>query len=55
MSVYMIYYKDGAKMMRPIHTREEYMALRNGGEQQQLVQRIRNGEDDLKHKLLQMN
>ena len=51
----MIYYKDGAKMMRPIHTREEYMALRNGGEQQQLVQRIRNGEDDLKHKLLQMN
>ena len=55
MSVHMIYYKDGAKMMRPIHTREEYMALRNGGEQQQLVQRIRNGEDDLKHKLLQMN
>ena len=51
----MIYYKDGAKMMRPILTREEYLQLRNGGEQQQLVQRIRNGEETLKHKLLQMN
>ena len=55
MSVHMIYYKDGVKMMRPIHTREEYVALRNGGEQRQLVQRIRGGEDGLKHKLLQMN
>ena len=51
----MIYYKDGAKMMRPVLTREEYLSLRNGGEQQQLVQRIRNGEETLKHKLLQMN
>ena len=55
MSVHMIYYKDGVKMMRPVHTREEYLALRNGGEQQQLVQRIHGGEDALKHKLLQMN
>ena len=55
MSVHMIYYKDGVKMMRPIHNREEYLALRNGGEQQQLLQRIRGGEDGLKHKLLQMN
>ena len=51
----MIYYKDGVKMMRPVHTREEYLTLRNGGEQQQLVQRIHGGEDALKHKLLQMN
>ena len=42
-------------MMRPVLTREEYLALRNGGEQQQLVARIRNGEETLKHKLLQMN
>ena len=55
MSVHMIYYKDGAKMMRPVLSREEYLVLRNGGEQQQLVQRIRNGEEGLKHKLLQMN
>ena len=55
MSVHIIYYKDGAKMMRPIHTREEYMQLRNSGEQKQLVQRIHGGENGLKHKLLQMN
>ena len=42
-------------MMRPVLTKEEYLSLRNGGEQQQLVQRIRNGEEGLKHKLLQMN
>ena len=42
-------------MMRPVLTREEYLSLRNGGEQQQLVARIRNGEEGLKHKLLQMN
>ncbi len=42
-------------MMRPVLSREEYLALRNGGEQQQLVQRIRAGEETLKHKLLQMN
>ena len=55
MSVHMIYYKDGAKRMRPVLTREEYLSLRNGGEQRQLVQRIRNGEEGLKHKLVQMN
>ena len=42
-------------MMRPIHSREEYLALRNSGEQKQLVERIRNGENGLKHKLLQIN
>ena len=51
----MIYYKDGAKRMRPVLSREEYLSLRNGGEQRQLVQRIRAGEEGLKHKLVQMN
>ena len=51
----MIYYKDGAKRMRPVLTREEYLRLRNGGEQRQLVERTRNGEDGLKAKLVQMN
>ena len=32
-SKYMIYYQDGAKMMRPVLTREQYLALR-GSEQQ---------------------
>ena len=55
MSVHIIYYKDGVKRMRPVLTREEYLSLRNGGEQRQLVQRIRRGEEGLKHRLLQMN
>ena len=41
--------------MRPILTREEYLSLRNGGEQRRLVERIRAGEEGLKHKLVQMN
>ena len=56
MSVHFIYRGNGgAKFMRPIHTREEYLSLRNGGEQRQLVERIRSGEEGLKHKLVQMN
>ena len=55
MSVHVIYYKDGAKMMRPIHTREEYLALRNGGSQISNMKRIRAGEEKLKFDLVQMN
>ena len=33
----MIYYQDGVKKMRPVLTREEHLALRNGGEQQAVV------------------
>ena len=55
MSCHMIYYKDGQKMMMPILTKEEYMAIRNGGEQRERVKRIRQGEESLKHKLVQMN
>jgi len=51
----MIYYKDGVKMMRPIHTREEYLALRNGGNQIPYLKRIRAGEERLKSELVQMN
>ena len=51
----MIYYKDGAKMMMPVLSKEEYMAIRNGGEQRERVKRIRSGEESLKHKLVQMN
>ena len=55
MSCYYVYIKDGVKMMRPIHNREEFLGLRNGGEQKQLVTRIRAGEEGLKSKLVQMN
>ena len=55
MSVHTIYLKDGVKMMRPIHNREEFLGLRNGGEQKQLIARIRAGDEGLKSKLVQMN
>ena len=56
MSVHYVYKRDGgAKFMRPIHSREEYLALRNGGEQRQLVTAIRNGDEAQKHRLVQMN
>ena len=42
-------------MMRPVLTREEYLALRGGDEQKQLMQRIRGGEESVKNKLQQMN
>ena len=55
MSVHVIYYKDGAKMMRPVLSRPEYLALRNSGDQVQTVAAIREGDTSLKHKLVQMN
>ncbi len=42
-------------MMRPVHTREEYLALRNGGSQVDYMRRIRAGEERLKPELVQMN
>jgi hypothetical protein len=55
MSVHVIYYKDGAKMMRPILTREEYVALRGSSKQVQTVKAVREGDAKQKSKLLQMN
>ena len=42
-------------MMRPVLSREEYLGLRNGGEQKSLLGRIRSGEEKLKGELIQMN
>ena len=55
MSCYMIYYKDGAKRMRPVLSREEYLKLRDGGEQQVMLAAIRRGSEGLKGRLVQMN
>ena len=56
MSVFEIYKGDGgAKFMRPIRNREEYLKLRNGGFQVQNVARIRQGDEALKASLVQMN
>ena len=55
MSVHIIYYKDGAKMMRPIQTREEYLSLRNGGRQKEVLKAVRSGDVRQKNRLVQMN
>jgi len=56
MSVHVIYKGNGgAKMMRPVLTREEYLKLRNGGFQKDNVARIRQGDEALKSSLEQMN
>ena len=51
----MIYLKGGAKMMRPVLNREEYIALRNGGRQRAYVAAVRRGDEKKKSKLVQMN
>ena len=55
MSVHVIFYKDGAKMMRPVLTRDEYLKLRNSGFQAENLARIRQGDEALKSSLVQMN
>ena len=56
MSVHYIYKGNGgAKMMRPVLTREEYLRLRNGGFQKENIARIRKGDEALKSSLVQMN
>ena len=55
MSVHVIYYKDGAKMMRPVLTREEYLGLRDGGEQRQTLKAVRGDDESQKSRLVQMN
>ena len=51
----MIYYKDGAKMMRPVLTREEYLRLRGSGQQQATLKAVRGGDESQKSRLVQMN
>ena len=55
MSVYKINYNNGAKMMRPVLTREEYMNLRNSAKQQALLKAVREGKTEEKRHLVQMN
>ena len=55
MSVHMIYYKDGAKMMSPVLTETEYRNLRNSVKQKTVMKAIRGGDESQKTRLLQMN
>ncbi len=55
MSVHVINYKDGAKMMSPVLDRKEYLRLRGSQHQQSVIKAVRSGDDTQKGKLLQMN
>lgn len=59
MSVHVIYYekrgKKSVKMMRPVTTREEYLALRDSTKQRNLLKAVRNGDEKKKMQLVQMN
>ena len=56
MSVYRIYYnKDGAKMMRPVLSREEYIKMRGCENQRKAVAAVRSGDESQKKQLIQMN
>ncbi len=55
MSVFLVYKKDGVKMMRPILTREEYCSLRDSDEQHRIIGTVRAGDVQRKCDLIQMN
>ena len=55
MSVHVIFYKDGAKVMRPILTREEYLALRGTEKQKAILKAVREGDEKMKSRLVQFN
>ena len=55
MSVHIIYYKNGTKMMRPVTSREDYMKMRDCEQQRQTLKAVRAGNEGQKDKLLQMN
>ena len=55
MSCFLIYYKNGAKLMRPIKTREEYIALRNKPANVDYTAAARMGNPEAKRRMLQFN
>ena len=56
MSAHVIYYnKDGAKMMRPVLSRDEYLQLRDSAKQRALLKAVREGNEAKKRQLAQMN
>ncbi len=55
MSVHVIYYKDGAKFMKPVLTREEYLQLRGSEKQREVLKTVREKDERQKNRLVQMN
>ena len=55
MSCYLIYYKNGAKLMRPVSSREEYVGLRNKPANVEYTAAARLGNPEAKRRMLQFN
>ena len=55
MSAHLITYKGGAKVMRPILTREEYLSLRGTEKQKAILKAVREGDERMKNRLVQFN
>ena len=55
MSVFYVYLVDGAKMMRPVTSREEYLSLRGSEEQRRTLKTVRERDAEQKSLLVQMN
>ena len=55
MSVFYVYLVDGAKMMRPVTSREEYLSLRGSEEQRRTLKTVRERDAEQKNQLVQMN
>ena len=55
MSVHVIEYKDGAKVMRPILSYKEYAALRNSMHNRDMTRQARNGNANAKRRMIQFN
>ena len=55
MSVHVIYYQNGVKMMRPVVSGEQYRLLRGSTKQRAVVKAVREGDEKQKQRLLQMN
>ena len=55
MSVFLVYLVDGAKMMRPVTSREEYLSLRGSEEQRRTLKTVRERDAEQKNQLVQMN
>ena len=53
MSCHLIFYKNGAKMMRPVSNREEYVGLRNKPANVEHTKLARMGNPEAKRKMLQ--
>ena len=55
MSVHVIYYQNGVKMMRAVVSGEQYRMLRGSAKQRAMVKAVREGDEKQKPHLLQMN